>query len=82
MKVLPDSIEKWLPGTLTSLGTDGYGRSETRTALRDYFEVSAKYIVQAAIYQLASDNKMTWSDFNEIKQKLEINPAKLNPLEK
>jgi len=42
MKVLPESLGKWVPGQLVSLGTDGFGRSENRAALRDFFEVDAK----------------------------------------
>ena len=41
MKALPTSIGRWVPGPLTTLGTDGFGRSETRAALRDFFEVDA-----------------------------------------
>ena len=44
-KVLPDSIDRWLPRRMQSLGTDGFGRSETRAALRDFFEVDARFIV-------------------------------------
>ena len=42
VKVLPDAIDRWLPRPLTSLGTDGFGRSESRAALRDFFEVDAR----------------------------------------
>ena len=49
MKVLPESLGKWVPGQLVSLGTDGFGRSESRVALRDFFEVDAKHIVLATL---------------------------------
>ncbi len=49
MKSLPQSISPWLPGKLTVLGTDGYGLSESRDVLRDHFEVSAPWIVYAAL---------------------------------
>jgi len=49
MKVLPESVGKWLPGPLVSLGTDGFGLSEDRAVLRDHFEVSAGHIVRAAL---------------------------------
>ena len=42
VKALPDGIDRWLPRPLTSLGTDGFGRSEGRAALRDFFEVDAQ----------------------------------------
>ncbi|MEM9058443.1 MAG: pyruvate dehydrogenase (acetyl-transferring), homodimeric type, partial [Pseudomonadota bacterium] len=47
MKVLPASIAQWLPGPLACLGTDGYGLSESREALRDHFGVDAAHIVAA-----------------------------------
>jgi pyruvate dehydrogenase E1 component len=48
MKVLPASIARWVPGDLICLGTDGYGLSESRAALRDHFGISAEHIVRAA----------------------------------
>jgi pyruvate dehydrogenase E1 component len=53
MKVLPESIAQWVPGKLISLGTDGFGRSENRASLRDFFEVDAKHIVLATLHALA-----------------------------
>ena len=53
VKALPDAIDRWLPRPLTSLGTDGFGRSEGRAALRDFFEVDAKSIAYAALAALA-----------------------------
>jgi len=55
MKVLPESIAQWIPGKLVSLGTDGFGRSENRASLRDFFEVDAKHIVLATLHALASE---------------------------
>src|SRR5690606_36745995 len=45
MKCLSDTLARWLPGSLHSLGTNGFGRSESRAALRDFFEVDHKYVV-------------------------------------
>lgn len=53
MKALPMSIAPWVPGELIALGTDGYGLSEDRAALRDWFEVSADWIVYAVLVALA-----------------------------
>jgi pyruvate dehydrogenase E1 component len=53
MKVLPESLSQWVPGKLVSLGTDGFGRSENRASLRDFFEVDAKHIVLATLHALA-----------------------------
>jgi pyruvate dehydrogenase E1 component len=55
MKVLPESIAQWVPGKLVALGTDGFGRSENRASLRDFFEVDAKHIVLATLHALASE---------------------------
>jgi pyruvate dehydrogenase E1 component len=55
VKALPDAIDRWMPRRLTSLGTDGFGRSEGRTSLRDFFEVDAKSITLATLCDLVRD---------------------------
>ena len=55
MKVLPASLAKWIPGELVPLGTDGFGRSDGRDALREHFEVDAKSIAQAVLVSLGKD---------------------------
>ncbi|MCB1684461.1 MAG: pyruvate dehydrogenase (acetyl-transferring), homodimeric type, partial [Pseudomonadales bacterium] len=57
MKALPLSIARWVPGPYTVLGTDGFGLSEDRHVLRDYFEVSAQWIAFAALSTLARHNR-------------------------
>lgn len=52
MKILPESISRWVPGPYTSLGTDGFGLSESRHALRDWFEVGGEWIAYAALVLL------------------------------
>src|SRR5579863_1625274 len=79
MKVLPESLGKWVPGQLVSLGTDGFGRSENRAALRDFFEVDAKHIVLATLGALARENKIGTDVVKRAIQELEINPEKANP---
>ena len=59
MKVLPESLAKWVPGQLVALGTDGFGRSENRAALRDFFEVDAKHIVLATLGALVREEKIS-----------------------
>jgi pyruvate dehydrogenase E1 component len=49
MKTVPDQIAPWIPGGLTTLGTDGFGRSETRKRLRRFFEVDAESVVIATL---------------------------------
>ncbi|MFP5288152.1 MAG: transketolase-like TK C-terminal-containing protein, partial [Thermoanaerobaculia bacterium] len=53
LKLVPDQISRWLPGRLFPLGTDGFGRSETREALRRFFEIDAETVAIAALHQLA-----------------------------
>src|ERR1700722_6564820 len=79
MKVLPESLAKWVPGQLVSLGTDGFGRSENRAALRDFFEVDAKHIVLATLGALAREKKIGIEVMKKAIHDLEINPEKLNP---
>ena len=57
-KALPMSVSRWIPGAYTVLGTDGCGLSEDRAVLRDYFEVSAQWIVFAALSSLAQSNDL------------------------
>ena len=59
MKLVSDQIEKWVPGGLFSLGTDGFGRSDTRENLRRFFEVDAECIVIAVLYQLSEKKKIS-----------------------
>jgi pyruvate dehydrogenase E1 component len=58
MKVLPESISQWVPGKLVSLGTDGFGRSENRASLRDFFEVDASHIVVATLSALQREGQL------------------------
>ncbi len=80
MKVLPDSIRQWIPGHYTVLGTDGFGRSETRVALRDFFEVDAKHIVWATLVALYQEKKISSNVLSLAQTDLKINPNKLNPM--
>jgi pyruvate dehydrogenase E1 component len=79
MKVLPESIAKWLPRALLALGTDGFGRSENRIALRDFFEVDAKHIVLATLTALARETQIKPEDLQKAIKDLGINPEKPNP---
>jgi pyruvate dehydrogenase E1 component len=59
MRSLPESVSRWVPGRLVSLGTDGFGLSETRASLREHFKVNARSIAAAAVYALGEDDRMT-----------------------
>ena len=74
-----DAMAKWLPGPLHSLGTFGFGRSEGRTSLRDFFEVDAKHIVYATLYSLMREGKIKADVVKKAQKELGINPEKLNP---
>ncbi len=80
VKTLPDSIVKWLPKRLYSLGTDGFGRSEAREELRDFFEVDAKHIAFSALYALYKEDKYKLADLKKAIKTLGINPDKVNPM--
>jgi len=79
MKVLPESISQWMPRPLVALGTDGFGRSESRAALRDFFEVDAKHIVLATLTALAREKKIGPECVRQAIKDLEVNPEKVNP---
>ncbi len=79
LKSLPDAVAKWLPGRLVSLGTDGFGRSETREVLRDFFEVDAKHIALAALHALALDGVIPAGVPKQAIEELGIDPEKVNP---
>ena len=80
VKALPDSIARWCPRPLLSLGTDGFGRSDSRRALRDFFEIDARYVTLAALTSLARDGELAFDDVEEAMHDLEIDPAKANPM--
>ncbi len=80
VKALPDSISRWLPGQLISLGTDGFGRSEGRNELRDFFEVDHRYVVLGALSALLSQGKIKANVVTKAIKDLDINPDKLNPM--
>ncbi len=79
LKSLPESIAKWFPKKLVSLGTDGFGRSDTRQELRDFFEVSANYIVFTTLKALAEEDKFDYKNLKQAAEDLNINLEKINP---
>jgi pyruvate dehydrogenase E1 component len=80
LKALPASISRWVPGRLMLLGTDGYGRSDTRAALRNFFEVDARHIAFAALSAMLQEKKIKPSVVRKARKALDIDPDKLNPL--
>lgn len=80
MKLVPDMIARWLPRPLMSLGTDGFGRSDTRAALRDFFEVDHRYVVVAALTGLAREGKIGADVVEKAIHDLNINADKADPV--
>jgi pyruvate dehydrogenase E1 component len=79
VKAVPDSVARWCPRPITSLGTDGFGRSDSRAALRDFFEVDARFIVLATLSALAREKKVRPEVVAKAIKDLDINPSKANP---
>jgi len=79
MKSYADSINRWIPGRYEVLGTDGYGLSESRENLRDFFEVSSAYIAQSAISALLREGKISKETYLLQSTKLNIEVNKVDP---
>jgi len=80
VRALPDSISRWCPRPMFSLGTDGFGRSDSRRDLRDFFEIDARYVTLATLTALAREGEIAFDDVEEAVHDLGINPAKANPM--
>jgi len=72
-------IAQWMPRRLACLGTDGFGRSETRSALRDFFEVDARHIAFTTLVELFREKQVDSALIQRAMKELAINPDKLNP---
>jgi pyruvate dehydrogenase E1 component len=79
LKALPDSIDQWLPRRLHALGTDGFGRSDSRTALRDFFEVDSRFVVVSTLAALSREGQLDASVVEQAMKTLNVNPEKPNP---
>ena len=79
VKMLPDSIGRWLPRPMTVLGTDGFGRSESRRMLRDFFEVDSRHVVVATLAALARDGNLDPAAVKQAMEVHEVNPEKEDP---
>ena len=80
MKLVPDQIAPWVPGGLMTLGTDGFGRSDTRPALRRFFEIDAESIVVGTLYALADRGQYERSAVAKAITELGIDPEKPFPV--
>ena len=79
VKMVSEQIGPYVPGPYYALGTDGFGRSDTRKNLRHFFEVDRYYIVLTAIRALALDGQMEMSKADEVMKKYNLNPEKPSP---
>ena len=80
MQAFADQIRQWVPGSYRVLGTDGFGRSDTRAALRDHFEVDRRYVVVAALKELADRQVIPAADVAKAIADLGIDPEKPDPV--
>ena len=80
LKALPNMVSKWMPRRLAALGTDGFGRSEGRKSLREFFEVDARFITLATLYELFQDGSIERNVVDRAIKDLGIDPEKLNPV--
>ena len=80
VKMVSEQIGPYVPGPYYSLGTDGFGRSETRQALRHFFEVDRYYIVLTAIRALSLDGKLERSKVDAVMKKYNLDPEKPSPI--
>jgi pyruvate dehydrogenase E1 component len=80
LKALPNIVSQWMPRRLSTLGTDGFGRSESRESLRDFFEVDARFIALAALQELLREKKIQASVVQKAIKDLKIDTEKRDPV--
>ena len=79
MRMYADQLREYIPRRYKVLGTDGFGRSDTRAKLREFFEVNRHYVVVAALKALQEEGKLEASVVAKAMQKFNINPEKPAP---
>jgi pyruvate dehydrogenase E1 component len=80
VRTVADQVRQWVPGRYHVLGTDGYGRSDSRAKLREFFEVDRRYVVVAALKMLADEGRIDVATVRSAIDKLGIDPSKPNPV--
>ncbi|MBL7774471.1 MAG: pyruvate dehydrogenase (acetyl-transferring), homodimeric type, partial [Saprospiraceae bacterium] len=81
VKMTPGCLAPWMPADFTALGTDGFGLSESRESLRDYFQVSAKYIAYAAVRLLHRQGKVSDKAVQDFMKKYGVSAEEIDPME-
>ena len=79
VRLVPDQIRQWMPGEFVVLGTDGFGRSDTRPALRRHFEIDAEHVAYTTLVALAKQGAFDKKRLAKVQKELEIDPEKVNP---
>ena len=79
MRSVPDQVSRWMPRRFISLGTDGFGRSDTRDVLRRFFEVDAEHVVVAVLHGLAADGVLPGQVVADAIGRYGIDPASADP---
>jgi len=79
LRLVPDMVARWVPRTFVPLGTDGYGRSDTREALRRFFEVDAEHIVVATLSALRAEGKVEAATVTQAMKDFGIDPDAPDP---
>ncbi|MBW3542356.1 MAG: pyruvate dehydrogenase (acetyl-transferring), homodimeric type [Planctomycetes bacterium] len=79
VRLVADQIREWIPGRYIALGTDGFGRSETRENLRRHFEIDAEFVVYSTLCALAADGDFNTARLPQVRDELGIDPEKPNP---
>jgi pyruvate dehydrogenase E1 component len=79
LKVLPGALDRWMPRRVRALGTDGFGRSDDRQGLRQFFEVDGRFVALATLAELARDGQIDAKVVAQAIKDFDINPEKANP---
>jgi pyruvate dehydrogenase E1 component len=79
MKLVPDQVARWVPGSFVTLGTDGFGRSDARPALRRFFEVDTGHIVAATLSALAAEGRLPADLVKDAFDRYQIDPDAPDP---
>jgi pyruvate dehydrogenase E1 component len=79
MKAVPDQVGRWIPGRFTILGTDGFGRSDSRAALRRFFETDTGHVVVGALSALVGEGRIDSSVVTEAIKRYDVDPEALDP---
>ncbi|MEO1582653.1 MAG: pyruvate dehydrogenase (acetyl-transferring), homodimeric type [Pseudomonadota bacterium] len=80
MKIVPDQIQRWIPGHYITLGTDGFGRSDSRKALREFFEVDRRYIVITTLKAMADEGAIDQATVAQAIEKYGIDSDRPDPV--